>query len=169
MPGRWPGVTTLSRVNRKPVAWLYLCRAAERRLGSGPCTGKSKEVLAMGLTWRDLVSCCVMTVIVIGYVAYLQGTSLLLISSTWAASAVVLLLGIGCAVIAGGDLYTRPQPGLGAVFRRVATGLGTIAVIAGLTGLITGSAHALEILVVVTIAWLATAIFWHVLTIGSED
>ena len=52
--------------------------------------------------------------------------------------------------------------------RRIATGLGTIAVIAGLTGLITGSAHALEILVVVTVPWLGTAIFWHVLTIGSE-
>ena len=54
------------------------------------------------------------------------------------------------------------------VFRWIATGFGTIAVIAGLIGLITGSAHALEILVVVTIAWLATGIFWHVLTIGSE-
>jgi hypothetical protein len=123
----------------------------------------------MGLTWRDMVSSCTITVIILAYIAYLEGTSLLLISSTWAISAVVLLLGLGCAVIAGGDLYTRPQPRLGAVFRRIATGLGTIAVIAGLTGLITGSAHALEILVVVTIAWLATAIFWHVLTIGSED
>ena len=122
----------------------------------------------MGLTWRDMVSSCTITVILLAYIAYLEGTSLLLISSTWAISAVVLILGIGCAVIAGGDLYTRPQPGLGAVFRRIATGLGTIAVIAGLTGLITGSAHALEILVVVTTAWLATAIFWHVLTIGSE-
>ncbi len=122
----------------------------------------------MGLTWRDMVSSGAITVILIAYVAYLEGTSLVLISSTWAISAVVLLLGIGCAVLAGGDLYTRPQPGLGAVFRRVATGLGTIAVVAGLAGLVTGSAHALEILVVVTIAWLATATFWHVLTIGSE-
>ena len=122
----------------------------------------------MGLTWRDMVSSGAITVILIAYVAYLEGTSLVLISSTWAISAVVLLLGIGCAALAGGDLYTRPQPGLGAVFRRVATGLGTIAVVAGLAGLVTGSAHALEILVVVTIAWLATATFWHVLTIGSE-
>lgn len=123
----------------------------------------------MGLTWRDMVSSGAITVILIAYVAYLEGTSLVLISSTWAISAVVLLLGIGCAALAGGDLYTRPQPRLGAVFRRIATGLGTIAVVAGLAGLITGSAHALEILVVVTIAWLATATFWHVLTIGSEQ
>jgi hypothetical protein len=32
-----------------------------------------------------------------------------------------------------------------------------------------GSAHALEILVVVTVTWLGTATFWHVLTIGSEQ
>ena len=122
----------------------------------------------MGLTWRDAVCAGTITVIVIAYVAYLEGSSLLLLSSTWATSAVILVLGIGCAVVAGGDLYTRPQPRLGVVFRRIATGLGTIAVIAGLTGLITGSAHALEILVVVTIAWLGTATFWHVLTIGSD-
>lgn len=122
----------------------------------------------MGLTWRDLVSSGAIAVILIAYVAYLEGTSLVLISSTWAISAVVLLLGLGCAVLAGGDLYTRPQPRLGTVFRRIATGFGTIAVLAGLAGLVTGSAHALEILVVVTIAWLATATFWHVLTIGSE-
>jgi len=122
----------------------------------------------MGLTWRDAVSSCVIVVILIAYTAYLGGTSLLLISSTWAISAVVLVLAIGCAVIGSGDLYTRPQPRLGAVFRRIATGLGTIAVIAGLIGLVTGSAHALEILIVVTIAWLGTAIFWHVLTIGSD-
>ena len=36
-------------------------------------------------------------------------------------------------------------------------------------GLIAGSAHALEILVVATIACLGTATFWHVLTIGSEE
>ena len=122
----------------------------------------------MGLTWRDAVSSGVLVVILVAYVAYLQGTSLPLISSTWAISAVVLVLGIGCAVVGGGDLYTRPQPRLGEVFRRIATGFGTIAVIAGLIGLVTGSAHALEILIVVTIAWLGTAIFWHVLTIGSE-
>ncbi|MDX6394329.1 MAG: hypothetical protein QOJ73_5392 [Streptosporangiaceae bacterium] len=123
----------------------------------------------MGLTWRDAVSSLTILVIVIAYAAYLGGTTLLLISSTWATSAVVLVLGIGCAVVAASDLYTRPQPRSGEVFRRITTVLGTIAVIAGLIGLITGSAHALEILVVVTITLLGTATFWHVLTIGSEQ
>jgi hypothetical protein len=122
----------------------------------------------MGLTWRDAVSSLAVLVIVIAYAAYLGGTTLLLISSTWATSAVVLVLGIGCAVVAASDLYTRPQPRLGEVFRWITTVLGTIAVIAGLIGLVTGSAHALEILVVVTITLLGTATFWHVLTIGSE-
>jgi hypothetical protein len=122
----------------------------------------------MGLTWRDAVSSFAILVIFIAYAAYLGGTTLLLISSTWATSAVILVLGIGCAVVAASDLYTRPQPRLGEVFRGITTVLGTIAVIAGLIGLITASAHALEILVVVTITLLGTATFWHVLTIGSE-
>ena len=121
----------------------------------------------MGLTWRDAVSSCAIVVIFITYV-YRGGTSLLLISGAWATSAVILVLGIGCAVVASGDLYTRPQPRMGQVFRWIASGFGTIAVIAGLIGLITGSAYALEILVLVTITLLATGIFWHVLTIGSD-
>jgi hypothetical protein len=126
-------------------------------------------VLATGLTWRDAVSSLAILVIVIAYSAYLGGAGLLLISSAWAMSAVVLALGIGSAVVVASDLYTRPQPRQGEVFRRITTALGTIAIIAGLTGLIAGSAHALEILVVATIACLGTATFWHVLTIGSEE
>jgi ABC-type Na+ efflux pump permease subunit len=122
----------------------------------------------MGLTWRDAVSSCAIVVIVISYAVYRGGTGPLLISSTRATSAVVLVLGIGCAVVASGDLYTRPQPRMGQVFRWIATGFGTVAVIAGLIGLITGSTYALTILVVATIAGLATGIFWHVLTIGSD-
>jgi hypothetical protein len=122
----------------------------------------------MGLTWRDAVASLAILAIVLTYIAYLSGTSLLLISNAWATSAVVLVLGVGSAVFAAGDLYTRPQPRTGEVFRRLVTVLGTIAVIAGLLGLITGSAHALEILVLATITMLAAATFWHVLTIGSE-
>jgi hypothetical protein len=126
-------------------------------------------VLATGLTWRDAISSLAILVIVIAYSAYLGGAGLLLISSAWAMSAVVLALGLGSAVVVASDLYTRPQPRPGEIFRRIITALGTIAIIAGLSGLITSSAHALEILVVVTIACLGTATFWHVLTIGSEE
>lgn len=109
-----------------------------------------------------------LVVVVAAYVAYLGGTSLVLLSSASAASAVVLACGIGCTVLAARDLYTTVQPRAGVVFRRLVTVLGTLAVLAGLAGMVTSSQHALEILVVVTIALLATPPFWHVLTIGSD-
>jgi hypothetical protein len=123
----------------------------------------------MGLTWRDFVSSLVIVVIIIAYAAYLQGTSLLLISSAWATSAVLLVLGSGCAIAAASDLHTRPQPRLGKVFRRITSVLGAIALTAGAVGVIANSPHALEILVVATVGLWTTATFWHVLSIGSEQ
>ena len=122
----------------------------------------------MGTTWRDAVSAGAFVVVVIAYVAYLSGSSLVLLSSASAASAVVLVCGIGCTVLAAGHLYRTAQPRAAVVFRRIVTVLGTLAVLAGLAGMVTGSGHALEILVVLTIALLATPPFWHVLTIGSD-
>lgn len=122
----------------------------------------------MGLTWRDAVSTLAIAVIVTVYAAYLEGTGILLISSAWATTAVILPLGIGCAVIATGDLYTTAQPRSAEVVRRITAVIGMIALAAGLIGLVTGSAFALEILVMVTIVLWATATSWHVLTIGSD-
>jgi hypothetical protein len=122
----------------------------------------------MGTTWRDAVSACAFVVVVFAYAVYLGGTSLVLLSSASAASAVVLVCGIGCTVLAAGDLYRIAQPRAGVVFRRIVTALGSLAVLAGLAGMVTSSQHALEILVVLTIALLATPPFWHVLTIGSD-
>jgi hypothetical protein len=127
-----------------------------------------QEVLAVGLTWRDLVSSAAIVAMIMAYMAFKMGTDLLLLSSAWTASAVVLVLGAICAVSAAGDLHTRPQPLQGVIFRKITTVLGAIALLAGLTGLIADSGKALEILVVVTgFLWL-TATIWHVLTIGSE-
>jgi hypothetical protein len=127
-----------------------------------------QEVLAVGLTWRDLVSSAAVVVMLLAYTAFKIGTDLLLLSSAWIASAVELVLGAICAVSAAGDLHTRPQPLQGVIFRKVTTVLGAIALLAGLTGLIADSGKALEILVVATgFLWL-TATIWHVLTIGSE-
>ena len=128
-----------------------------------------QEVLAVGLTWRDLVSSAAIVAMVLAYTAFKIGTDLLLLSSAWTASAVGLVLGAICAVSAAGDLHTRPQPLQGVIFRKVTTVLGAIALLAGLTGLIADSGKALEILVVATgFLWLAATI-WHVLTIGSEQ
>ena len=127
-----------------------------------------QEVLAVGLTWRDLVSSAAIVVMILAYTAFMSGTDLLLLSSAWTASAVALVLGAICAVSAAGDLHTRPQPLQGVIFRKVTTVLGAIALLAGLAGLIADSGKALEILVVATgFLWL-TATIWHVLTIGSE-
>jgi hypothetical protein len=125
-------------------------------------------VLTVGTTWRDAVSGGVFVVVVIAYAVYLEGTSLVLLSTASATSAVVLLCAIGCTVLVAADLYRTAQPRGGVIFRRIVTVLGTLAVLAGLAGMVTSSQHALEILVVLTMALLATPPFWHVLTIGSE-
>ena len=127
-----------------------------------------QEVLAVGLTWRDLVSSAAIVAMILAYTAFKTGTDLVLLSSAWIASAVDLVLGGICAVSAAGDLHTRPQPLQGVIFRKVTTVLGAVALLAGLAGLIADSGKALEILVVVTgFLWL-TGTIWHVLTIGSE-
>jgi hypothetical protein len=123
----------------------------------------------IGLTWRDLVSSATIAVMVLAYTAFFYGTRLLLLSSAWSASAVELVLGALCAVFAAGDLHARPQPWHGVIFRKITTVLGSIALLAGLTGLIVNSGQAVEVLVVATgFLWL-TATIWHVLGIGSQS
>jgi hypothetical protein len=127
-----------------------------------------REVTAMGLTWRDLVSSVIAMLMVVVYALFAFGTSMPLLSSAWAASGVELALGAACAVLAAADLHTRPQPKPGVIVRRITTVLGTIALLAGLAGLAADSTYAVEILVVVTIfLWLATFI-WHVVGIGAQ-
>ena len=122
----------------------------------------------MGLTWRDLVSSVAALLMVLAYAEFAYGTSIPLLSSAWSASAVELALAIICAVVAAADLHTGPQSRSGVIFRRITTVLGTIALLAGLAGLVTDSRYAVEIVVVVTVfLWLA-AFIWHVLSIGSQ-
>lgn len=123
----------------------------------------------MGLTWRDTVSGIAIVMIVLAYTAYLAGAQLLLVSSAWATSAVVLALGFGCAASATGDLYTRPQPRSGVVVRRITAGIGVIALTFGLTGIVFDSQYALRNLVAVMIMFWATATLWHVFTMGSDQ
>jgi hypothetical protein len=127
------------------------------------------EVLAMGLTWRDLVSSVTALAMVLAYASFMYGTRLPLLSSAWGASAVELVLGAICAVTAAADLHTRPQERLGMIFRRITTVLGSIALLAGLAGLLINNWRMVEIVVVATgFLWLTTFI-WHVLSIGSEQ
>jgi hypothetical protein len=122
----------------------------------------------MGLTWRDLVSSAALLGIVLIFVAYKLVPSVPLVSSASMASIVALLLAVCCALAAAIDLHTSKQSRLGVIYRRITTVAGTIALVAGLAGVIVGSGQALEILVVSTaVLWLAGTI-WHVLSIGSE-
>jgi hypothetical protein len=127
-----------------------------------------REVLAMGLTWRDLLSSATVLVMIMAFVVFKYGTHLLLLSSAWATSVVELVLAAVCAVSAAVDLHTRPQPLQGVIFRKVTTVLGAIALLAGLAGLAANSGQAVEILVVATAFLWLTATIWHVLTIGSQ-
>jgi hypothetical protein len=122
----------------------------------------------MGLTWRDLVSSVTVMVMILAYWSFALGTKFALLSTAWAASAVELVLGTICAVIAAADLHTRPLERPGVIFRRITTVLGAIALLAGLGGLVTNSRQLVEIVVVSTTFLCLTTFIWHVLSIGSE-
>ncbi|MGN6795611.1 MAG: hypothetical protein ACTHJW_24735 [Streptosporangiaceae bacterium] len=122
----------------------------------------------MGLTWRDLVSSAALLAIIFTFIAYKVVPGAPLVSSASAASLVALVLGACCAVAAAFDLHTTKQSKLGVIYRRITTVCGTIALCAGLVGVLGSSGQALEILVVFTAVLWLTGTIWHVLSIGSE-
>lgn len=121
----------------------------------------------MGLTWRDAVSGVAVAAAVIAYAAFLGGVRLFLVSTAWAASATILVLGFGCAVCVTGELYTKPQPRPGVILRRITCGIGILAVGYGLTGIATGSGYALRNLVLLLLIFWGTAALWHVLATAA--
>jgi hypothetical protein len=120
------------------------------------------------LTWRDLVSSAALLGIIFTFVAYKVAPSAPVLSSAASASLIALVLGACCAVAAAFDLHTTKQSKLGVIYRRITTVCGTIALCAGLFGVVGSSGQALEILVVSTAALWLTGTIWHVLSIGSE-
>jgi hypothetical protein len=119
----------------------------------------------MRLTWKDAVTTVVIAVIVATYAAFLNGTSLWLISSARGTASVVLVLGIvgGCALSSAADLYNGPQSRSTQAFAGLATLGGIIALAAAVIGMITGSTIALAILVAATIALWLIATMRHAL------
>jgi hypothetical protein len=124
----------------------------------------------MSLTWKDAVTTLFMGAIVAVYVAFLNGTSLWLISSARGTAAAVLVLGMvgGCTLGAAGDLYAGTRSGPAWVYLAISTALGIVALLAGVTGLISGSTVALAVLVAATIALWLTATSRHTFTIRAE-
>jgi hypothetical protein len=123
----------------------------------------------MGLTWRDLVSSAALLGIILTFTTYKLDPSAPLVSSAATASILALVLGACCAVAAAFDLHVRPQSRLGVIYRRITSVTGTIALLAGLAGVLASSGQALEILVVSTAALWLTGTIWHVLSIGGNE
>lgn len=123
----------------------------------------------MGLTWRDAVSGLGVAVLVIGYAACVSGARLLVVSSASAASATILVLGSVCAACVARDLYTAPQPRGGVTFRRITSGIGMLAAVFGLTGIVTDSVYALRNLVMLLIMFWGTAALWHTFNMGAGE
>ena len=123
----------------------------------------------MGLTWRDMASSVALVGVIVVYAGFASGSSLPLVATAWAASATALFLGAGCAVAAASDLHTRPQPRSGVILRKVTTVLGTIALAAGVIGVIGNSFYALKILVMATLLVWLTGTCWHIMSIGSDE
>jgi len=120
----------------------------------------------MKLTWKDATATLLIGAIVAVYLAFLNGTSLWLISSARGTTAAVLVLGTaGCAMR---DLHATGRSRSARVFLAVATALGVVALVAELIGLITGSMVALAVLVAGTIALWLIATVRHAFTIGTE-
>jgi hypothetical protein len=122
----------------------------------------------MGLTWRDLVSSIAIVAIIMTFAVYKVVPRAPVVASASSASLVALVLAACCAVAAAIDLHTRELSSLGLVYRRITTVTGTIALCAGLAGVVASSGQALEILVVSTVVLWLTATVWHVLSIGNE-
>lgn len=123
----------------------------------------------MGLTWRDIVSSVAVGLLILVFGAFEARSSLIFLSTAWAASAVALVLAICCAVAAAIDLHTRPQPRAGVIIRKGTTVVGTIALLAGLAGVIGDSGPALEALVMTTMVLWLMATCWHVYGMCSDD
>ena len=124
----------------------------------------------MRLTWKDVVATVFMVVIVAAYVAFLDGTSLWLISSARGTACAVLVLGIvgGCALSSAADLYTGPQTRSTQAFAALATLGGIIALVAAVAAMVTGSTVALAILVAATIALWLIATMRHALPAPAQ-
>lgn len=117
----------------------------------------------MDLTWRDALSTAFLVAIIVVYAGYLAAADMILIGSTWATSAVILLLGLAGRVLGARGEINVSSPGLFRVALRLTMGVfGTIALLAGLIAVIAGSAFALKILVMTSIVTWAAMVLSHV-------
>ena len=115
----------------------------------------------MDLTWRDAVSSLAMALMLIIYGTYIAG-GFWLISSTWAAAAVMLIIGLGGRVIGVGGHAVPSAEFFHRALRVTATLFGVIALLAGLAALFLSSAYALQIFIMSSIIVWASTVLSHV-------
>ncbi len=115
----------------------------------------------MDLTWRDVISTLALVAILVIYAAYL-GASLGLFSSAWATASMILLIGLGGRVISVRGDAGRPRQRYQLVLQVVATVIGVVALLAGVSALILDSAYALKLLVMSSIVVWAVSVVSHV-------
>lgn len=115
----------------------------------------------MRLTGKDAATTLFTAAIVAVYAAYLRGADLPLVSGVRGTTAVVLILGAvgGCALSEAGDLYAGRRSGPTRIYTMMATAIGVTALVAAVTGLITGSSSALATL------FAATVMLWFIATL----
>jgi hypothetical protein len=115
----------------------------------------------MDLTWRDAVSTLALVIMLLIYASYLAG-GFWLISSTWAAGAVLLIVGIGGRVISAGGKASESGELFHRLLRIAAAVFGLIALLAGLTAVMLSSAYALKIFIMSSIIVWAGTVLSHV-------
>lgn len=115
----------------------------------------------MDLTWRDAVSTLAMAIMLIIYAAH-GASGFWLISSTWAAAAVLLMVGLGGRVISAGGKAVPSSELFHRLLRVAAALFGVIALLAGLSALILSSAYALRIFIMSSIIVWAATVLSHV-------
>jgi hypothetical protein len=114
------------------------------------------------LTWRDAVSTLAMVVMLIIYAVYLSG-GVWLISSAWATAAVLLIVGLGGRVVSVRKTTHPPSAELLHRLLAIAAAVfGIIALLAGLSAVVVGSAYALKIFIMASIVVWAVVVFSHV-------
>jgi len=115
----------------------------------------------MDLTWRDAVSSLAMAIMLIIYAGHGAG-GFWLISSTWAAAAVLLIVGLGGRVISAGGKAVPSGELFPRLLRVAAAVFGVIALLAGLSAVILSSAYALRIFIMSSIIVWAATVLSHV-------
>lgn len=115
----------------------------------------------MDLTWRDAVSTLALVIMLLIYASYLAG-GFWLISSTWAAAAVLLIVGLGGRVISVGGKAIPSAELFHRLLRVAAAVFGVIALLTGLSAVMISSAYSLKIFIMSSIVVWAATLLSHV-------